>query len=228
MGRMADGLAFTTGHGTENDFVLVPDLDGALGLSAARAAALADRHVGVGGDGVIRVVPTECADDPDVRAQAGEARWFMDYRNADGSLSEMCGNGTRVFAAYLRREGLETADEFVIATRAGAKHVRVDGAGWAVDLGPWRLGDPVTAAQDGFDALVHVDDGDPYSALTVELGNPHTVVALPEAVDALTALRVRSMRFNVMVQDGEMQWMTDDRVVSVIPAIRQTGLARAA
>ena len=180
---MADGLAFTKGHGTENDFVLVPDLDGSLGLSAARAAALADRRAGVGGDGVIRVVATECSDDPDVRAQAGDARWFMDYRNADGGLSEMCGNGTRVFAAFLRREGLETADEFLIATRAGAKRVRAEGAGWAVDLGPWRLGDPVTAAEDGFDALVHVGDGDPYSALSVELGNPHTVVALPEAVD---------------------------------------------
>ena len=183
MADMADRLAVTKGHGTENDFVLVPDLDGALGLSAARAAALADRHAGVGGDGVIRVVPTECADDAAVRAQAGLARWFMDYRNADGSLSEMCGNGTRVFAAFLRREGLETGDEFVIATRAGAKQVRVDGDGWAVDLGPWRLAEPGTADSDGFDALVHLDDGDPYSALSVDLGNPHTVVALPESVD---------------------------------------------
>ena len=108
----------------------------------------------------------------------------MDYRNADGSLSEMCGNGTRVFAAYLRREGLETGDQFAIATRAGVKQVRSDGDGFAVDLGPWRLTDPATAERDGFDALVHLDDdGDPCSALRVELGNPHTVVALPEAVD---------------------------------------------
>jgi diaminopimelate epimerase len=183
MARMADALVFTKGHGTENDFVLVPDLDGALGLSTARAAALADRRVGVGGDGVIRVVPTELADEDAVRRQAGEARWFMDYRNADGSLSEMCGNGTRVLASYLRREGLETADEFVVATRAGAKRVRAADEGWAVDLGPWRLGDPVTAGADGFDALVHLDDGDPFSALSVDLGNPHTVVALPEQVD---------------------------------------------
>ena len=109
--------------------------------------------------------------------------WFMDYRNADGSVSEMCGNGTRVFAAFLRREGLETADEFSIGTRAGAKRVRLDGDGFAVDLGPWRLGDVETAERDGFDALVHLDGGDPYSALTVDLGNPHTVVALPEQVD---------------------------------------------
>jgi diaminopimelate epimerase len=183
MAAMAERLSFTKGHGTENDFVLVPDPDGTFDLSAARAASLADRRTGVGGDGVIRVVPTELADDLDVRAQAGAARWFMDYRNADGSVSEMCGNGTRVFAAFLRREGLETADEFSIATRAGTKHVRVEGEGFAVDLGPWRLGDPETARRDGFDALVHLDGGDPYSALTVDLGNPHTVVALPEQVD---------------------------------------------
>ena len=75
-----------------------------------------------------------------MRAQAGEARWFMDYRNADGSAAEMCGNGTRVFAAYLRREGLETADEFAIATRSGAKQVRFEAGGLiAVNLGPWRF-----------------------------------------------------------------------------------------
>ena len=50
----------------------------------------------------------------------------------------------------------------------------------------------------------------------------------PESVEAITALMVRSMRFIVMIQDGEMQWMTDEHVVSVIPAIRQAGLARAA
>ncbi|MGB7819192.1 MAG: diaminopimelate epimerase [Ornithinibacter sp.] len=188
---MADGLAFTKGHGTENDFVLVPDLSGTIGLSAERARALADRRAGIGGDGVILVVPTEAADDPAVRDQAGAAAWFMDYRNADGSLSEMCGNGTRVFAAFLRREGLETADEFAIATRAGTKVVRVDGDGFAVDLGPWRLRDPETAERDGFDALVHLDDGDPYSAISIDLGNPHTVLALPEDVelDALDLTR---------------------------------------
>ena len=181
---MAERLPFTKGHGTENDFVLVPDLDGALALSAAQAAALADRRAGIGGDGGIRVVPTELSDDPAVRTQAGEARWFMDYRNADGSLSEMCGNGTRVFAAYLRREGLETGDQFAIATRAGVKQVRSDGDGFAVDLGPWRLADQATAERDGFDALVHLDDdGDPCSALRVDLGNPHTVVALPPSLD---------------------------------------------
>ncbi|MGL4745107.1 MAG: diaminopimelate epimerase [Dermatophilaceae bacterium] len=183
---MTDRLAFTKGHGTENDFVLVPDLDGTLGLTAEHAAALAGRRIGIGGDGVIRVVPTGAADEDAVRAQAGLAGWFMDYRNADGTVAEMCGNGTRVFAEYLRREGLETADEFHVATRAGVKQMRRAGEEWTVDLGPWRLAHEAAALRDGLDALVHLDDEDdipdPYSALTVDVGNPHTVVAIPETV----------------------------------------------
>ena len=179
---MTREIAFTKGHGTENDFVLVPDLDGARELTPETVAALADRRAGIGGDGVIRIVPAASAIEAEVRDQARSARWFMDYRNADGSVAEMCGNGTRVFAAYLRREGLETADEFAIATRAGVKTVRVEGEEFAVDLGPWRLTDPMAAERDGFDALVHVDDGDPSLPLRGP-GQPHTVLALPETVD---------------------------------------------
>ena len=96
---------FTKGHGTENDFILLADPDGSLGLTPAQVQRLTNRHAGIGADGVIRVVRTENADEATVRALAPGAEWFMDYRNADGSLAEMCGNGTRVFAAYLRREG---------------------------------------------------------------------------------------------------------------------------
>jgi diaminopimelate epimerase len=196
MGRMVAHLPFVKGHGTENDFVLVPDLAGTIDLGEEAVRAIADRRAGLGADGVIRVVPTERAPELDIQAQAGAAQWFMDYRNADGSISEMCGNGTRVFATYLRDAGLETGDEFAIATRAGVKHVRFEGDLVAVDLGPWALTDPQRAEQDGFDALVHLDENDPYSALSVSLGNPHTVVALPESVplvgiDLSTAPEVR-------------------------------------
>ncbi len=181
---MSRETPFTKGHGTENDFILVPTRDGARQLSADDVRQLADRRAGIGGDGVIRVVPTECAEEPEVREQATEARWFMDYRNADGSVAEMCGNGTRVFAAYLRREGLETADAITIATRTGVKTVRFEPDGTiAVDLGAWRLRDPQAASDHGFDALVHVPGLEPLSALSLDLGNPHTVAVLPEQVD---------------------------------------------
>jgi len=176
-------LHFTKGHGTENDFVLVPDLDATRDLTIEQVRLLADRRAGIGGDGVIRVVPTQAAVEAHVRAQASTARWFMDYRNADGSAAEMCGNGTRVFAAYLRREGLETADEFEIATRAGIKLVRFEDGLIAVNLGDWRISDPDGARANGYDALVKVTGHDPMPGLSLDLGNPHTVVALPDSAD---------------------------------------------
>ena len=177
------GLHFTKGHGTENDFVLVADLDGTRDLTVEEVRLLADRRAGLGGDGVIRVVPTARASEALVREQAGQAAWFMDYRNADGSAAEMCGNGTRVFAAYLRREGLETADTFAIATRAGVKTVVVTGEQYAVDLGPWRVVDPAGARERGFDSTVRARGGVELPALSLDLGNPHTVVILPRGID---------------------------------------------
>ena len=174
---------FTKGHGTENDFVLVPDLDGTIELTPAQVQRLADRRAGLGGDGVIRVVPTRFATEDSVREQADRAAWFMDYRNADGSLAEMCGNGTRVFAAYLVREGLVTGDRVDIATRAGVKSIRVTPEGFAVDLGPWRLVDEEGARRDGFDMMVRPRHGKPVPALSLDLGNPHAVVMLPEGIE---------------------------------------------
>ena len=179
-------IRFTKGHGTHNDFVIVPDLDGRLDLAPSQVALLADRRAGIGGDGVIRVVPTAAAEDPAIQAMADDAPWFMDYRNADGSVAQMCGNGTRVFAAWLRREGLVSDAPFAIATRAGVRQIRFEGESIVTRMGTWRLTDPEKAEAEGFDALVHVDEAEqidePYSALSLDLGNPHTVVALPPGV----------------------------------------------
>ena len=176
-------LPFVKGHGTENDFILVPDLDDARLLAPEQVSWLTDRRGGLGADGVIRVARTETAREDYVRQQASEAAYFMDYRNADGSVSEMCGNGVRVLAAYLQESGLETGERFSIATRGGVKHLRRTDEGYAVDMGPWRLTDPGAAAEFGHDTLVHVGELAPFSAISLDLGNPHTVVALPEEVD---------------------------------------------
>lgn len=183
-------LPFTKGHGTENDFVLIRDLDGEADLSDVQVRFLADRRAGLGGDGVIRVVRTARAEEPEVRALADQAEWFMDYRNADGSRAEMCGNGTRVFAAYLIREGLANGPRVPIATRAGLKFADVSEAqngetAYAVDLGPWRLVQPEASAQQGYDTLVALPGLDPLPGLSLDLGNPHVVVALPEHVDLM-------------------------------------------
>ncbi|MBC7639678.1 MAG: diaminopimelate epimerase [Rhodoferax sp.] len=181
-------LTFTKGHGTQNDFVLVPDHDGVLDLTPEDVRWLADRHAGVGGDGVIRVVRTRAV--AEVADQADVAEWFMDYRNADGSAAEMCGNGVRVLVQYLRREGLVADDgaPLRVATRSGPRGVRIEGDLIAVDLGAWHLVGGDAALAVGGDASVQVAGlPGPVAALSLDLGNPHTVVLLPAESDLALA-----------------------------------------
>jgi diaminopimelate epimerase len=168
-------LAFVKGHGTENDFVLLPDPDGALDLTPAVVRALCDRRAGIGADGVLRVVRSENA--ADAVAMAAEATWFMDYRNADGSLAEMCGNGIRVYARFLVDEGLEQPGVLRIATRDGVKVVRVGTAGdVTVDMGP--------ATFPGPDEVKVRASGRTWSATSVAVGNPHAVVMVDDLDEA--------------------------------------------
>ncbi|MFJ3586538.1 diaminopimelate epimerase [Streptomyces sp. NPDC090127] len=165
-------LAFLKGHGTENDFVIVPDPDNAVELPAAVVARLCDRRAGIGGDGVLHVVRSEAH--PEARAMAGEAEWFMDYRNADGSVAEMCGNGVRVFARYLEHAGHITAGQVAVATRGGVKRVHLDKDGSVtVSMGRARL------PEDGVTVSV---DGRSWPARNVNMGNPHAV-AFVESLD---------------------------------------------
>ncbi|WP_407318239.1 diaminopimelate epimerase [Isoptericola halotolerans] len=195
-------LRFTKGHGTHNDFVLVADTRGDLDLTPEQVRHLADRRGGVGGDGVIRLAPTsavaragETAADA-VLAEEPEAIWFMDYRNSDGTVAEMCGNGVRVFAAFAESLGLvdlSGGGELALGTRGGVKRVRKEPNGWyAVDMGPWAYPGGQDAVAAGADAAVMVAGWDaPRPALSVDLGNPHTVVALsrPAELDALDLSR---------------------------------------
>jgi diaminopimelate epimerase len=173
-------LAFLKGHGTENDFVIVPDPEGALDLSAADVARLCDRRAGIGGDGLLRVVRS--AAHPEAKAMAAEAEWFMDYRNSDGSVAEMCGNGVRVFARYLRRAGLAEAGDLAIATRAGVRrtHVGKDGDdGTPGDITVW-MG---RAALPGGAVTVTVGE-QTWPAVHVSMGNPHAVAFVEDLAQA--------------------------------------------
>lgn len=168
-------VAFTKGHGTGNDFVIIADPDGALELSSEQVAVLCDRHSGIGADGILRVVRSaSIVDGRAALAEEPAAEWFMDYRNADGSIAEMCGNGIRVFAHYLVRSGLATIEPgstLPIGTRAGVRDVTRSETGYQVDLGLWKL--------SGDDPLVTAD-GLPVTrpGLGIDVGNPHVVVAL--------------------------------------------------
>lgn len=142
-------IAFTKGHGTGNDFVIV---DESVELTPHLVVRLCDRRFGLGGDGVLRV------------ARSGEL-YFMDYWNSDGSIAEMCGNGLRVFVRYLLENGLATGPSIPVATRAGVRVAQPLWDGIKVDMGaPVELG--------GSAATVA---GQAYDGLAVSMGNPHLV-----------------------------------------------------
>ena len=184
-------MRFAKGHGTGNDFVILPDYDGELELSAELVARICDRHFGIGADGVLRVVrtaavpaaaaesagaagPAEAAVSAGDAAQAAE--WFMDYRNADGSMAEMCGNGVRVFAKFLIDQGMAAGPELPVATRSGTRTVRVAADGqFTVDMG----GAAVLSAGE-------VRAGDQLLAgLAISVGNPHLACMISQPVTAV-------------------------------------------
>lgn len=174
MARLAE-LSFTKGHGTANDFILVADPQNSWEPTRAQINWLCDRRLGLGADGLIRVVPTRFLDE---FADLGAAEWFMDYWNSDGSLAEMCGNGARVFARYLLASGLVQDREFVIATRAGLHEVVIHSDfSVSVSMGIASLlpGHPKIDVRVN-DSLV-LSDGQ-----GVLVPNPHAVVYVPESL----------------------------------------------
>ncbi len=172
------------GHGTENDFVLLPDHDGTVHgeLDGAFVAALCHRRRGIGADGVMRVVRTAALGENSPGGSAGPgaasgtAEWFMDYRNADGSVSEMCGNGIRLFALYLIEEGLvDAAAPIVVGTRDGDKIITREANGMlSVDMG---------LAEVRGTSKITVS-GRAWEAQDIRTGNPHAVAFVDDLADA--------------------------------------------
>ncbi len=169
-------VPFVKGHGTGNDFVIIPDVDGRLDLTPDQVRWLCDRHRGIGGNGVLRVVRTEHL--PEFADFAGVAEFFMDYRNADGSLAEMCGNGARVFVRYLDATGLVTDNDVVIATRGGLRSTTINSDRTVtIDMG---MSTPPKAK-----ALPHVTVGErTWPATGVLVPNPHAVVFVDDLSEA--------------------------------------------
>jgi diaminopimelate epimerase len=170
---------FIKGHGTENDFILLPDPDGLLDLTPQDVRRLCDRRAGIGADGVLRVVRS--AAHRDAADMADQAEWFMDYWNADGSEGQMCGNGIRVFARHLIDAALADRAGFAVATRAGIRRVRPDT--------PERPGDWITVAMGaprlpGPAAVQVAAGGRQWSAVNVDIGNPHAVALVDDLAHA--------------------------------------------
>ena len=152
----------TYGHGTHNDFVLVFDPLDEHSITTAQTAAICDRVNGIGADGLIRIIKRN-------------EKWFMDYRNADGSLAEMCGNGIRVMARYLVERGHQSEGIFAIDTRDGVKHLRVPlKDDISVNMGQVTdVGESITAGANG----------QMWNGYNISAGNPHAVVFVDDIND---------------------------------------------
>ncbi|MDO4898787.1 MAG: diaminopimelate epimerase [Rothia sp. (in: high G+C Gram-positive bacteria)] len=177
------GKTLTKGQATGNDFIFMTDPQAELDLPADLIAQVTDRHFGIGADGFIRAVKTANLDfAAHLLVTHPEAEWFMDYRNADGSIAEMCGNGVRAFVDYLCAEGLVQLEEggrLFIGTRAGVKAVGKTEGVYAIDMGPWGFINGDMARDNGTDAQVNAKGlKTPRGALSISMGNPHTVVML--------------------------------------------------
>ncbi len=169
-------VPFVKGHGTGNDFVIIPDVDGRLELTSDQVRWVCDRHRGIGANGVLRVVRTEHV--PEFADFAAVAEYFMDYRNADGSLAEMCGNGARVFVRYLDATGLVTENDVTIATRGGLRSTTINpDRTVTIDMG--------SATTTRARALPQVRVGDrAWPATGVLVPNPHAVVFIDDLAEA--------------------------------------------
>lgn len=169
---ISGAVPFAKGHGTQNDFVVLPDLDAQLSLAPAAVAALCDRRRGLGADGVLRVTTAGAALTAGVfdRIPDGVAAgdWYMDYRNGDGSIAQMCGNGVRVFAHYLRAAGLESADEFIVGSLAGPRPVVLHSVNDTAAEVTVEMG---KANQFGTGSAMV--GGRSFTGLAVDVGNPH-------------------------------------------------------
>lgn len=155
-------ISFTKGHGTGNDFIIVLDEFGTNDLTATEVKQLCDRHFGIGADGILRVVKTAAAG-----IDAPLTTWFMDYRNSDGSIAEMCGNGLRVFVHYLFETGQVSESVNLIATRGGIKQVTKTGSrDYRIEMGKPQI---------SIDPLEVKVAGRKYLATSVHIPNPHAI-----------------------------------------------------
>ena len=163
---MKTQITATYGHGTENDFLILFDPQGAQQIAPLDIAKMCNRATGIGADGFIRIIKKS-------------EKWFMDYSNSDGSIAEMCGNGIRVMARYLVERGYQPEGIFAIDTRAGIKHLRVPQEGdISVNMGQ---------VVDEMEEIEVIHNGRNWNGFHISVGNPHAV-AFVDSLDEVGAL----------------------------------------
>jgi len=194
----------TYGHGTHNDFVIIFDPEDQRSVTTAQTQAICNRVTGVGADGLIRILKRD-------------GKWFMDYRNSDGSLAEMCGNGIRVMAKYLVVHGHQAEGIFAINTRDGIKHLRVPAEGdISVNMGK---------VVDESEEITASNNGHIWNGFNINAGNPHAVVFTDDLVkigDLKTAPQVSpadeypdgvNVEFAQFLENGEINMRVYERGV---------------
>ncbi|RSX55635.1 diaminopimelate epimerase [Bifidobacterium dolichotidis] len=181
-------------HATGNDFLLYVDAEGTCNVTEREVMDLCDRHFGIGADGVIRVTKPEFVRDlpADVleQCEAQHVQWFMDYRNADGSVAEMCGNGTRATALFAQHEHLIESDEpLLLGTRAGVKVLT--SLGKQLDLGKHvfrvEMGAARAVESNAYTVEIMGQAGQAQGTF-VDMGNPHVVAVIEDAESSLPVI----------------------------------------
>ncbi|WP_295713883.1 diaminopimelate epimerase [uncultured Mitsuokella sp.] len=171
-------MKFSKWQGCGNDFVLIDCFKENVKDLSAFAKKACDRHYGIGGDGVLYVLPSDKAD------------FRMRIFNTDGSEAEMCGNGIRCFARYLYDNGLTDKVEFTVETGAGilVPHLQLENGkvtGVRVDMGePILAGDEIPVTGFGMNRVINEDlevKGKTYKMTCVSMGNPHCVIFVDDA-----------------------------------------------
>ncbi len=179
-------MRFTKMHGAGNDYVYVNCFEEPLPDDPAELARrIADRHCGVGGDGLILICPSEVAD--------ARMRMF----NADGSEAEMCGNGIRCVAKYVHDHGIAKRQTLAIETGAGVLSLELETADGRVDRVRVDMGEPILRA-DRIPTILSSDSrredgavveaplsvaGQTLQVTCVSMGNPHCITYVEEPTD---------------------------------------------
>ncbi|KKW67110.1 diaminopimelate epimerase [Lampropedia cohaerens] len=216
-------ISFTKMQGAGNDFVVLDETRGPLGLSAAQYRWLADRHFGVGADQILSVRPAP-------QAMAGQVDFEYVIHNADGGEVEQCGNGARCFARYVFDKGLTRQSRLRVLTKAGVitPQLQPDGR-VTVNMGRPRLAPQevpfdsvgLTAQRVGRAdvwqlPLQGVAGLDAVQVTVLSMGNPHAVQRVDDVASApvqqVGAAIERHAAFPQRVNAGFVQVLARDRI----------------
>lgn len=165
-------MEFTKMHGIGNDYIYFNCLEKEIENPNELSIRLSDRHFGVGGDGIVLILPSKVAD------------FRMRMFNADGSEGEMCGNATRCIGKYVYEKGLTTKNEVSLETLGGIKHLKLNIENNKVKEVEVNMGEPILESAKipvRFDKDTVINEeaiisNKKYNITCVSMGNPHCVV----------------------------------------------------